>query len=245
MPLRIRLVAAGALVFVAGTVVLFPARVAYEWFAPESVRLSGISGTVWSGSAAEGSFDGFYAGNLGWRFRPAALLTAKLGYAVAADPSGGLLEGNVAISPGGAVHLGKLRAGLPLAALGDAAAAAGAEGVLDLAFDSLVLHDGWPVRAAGTAEVRGLVIPVLSSAPLGDYHAAFETVDGIVTGRFEDVSGVLDLDGTLELQADRSYVLSGRVRASNAAPTGLVQQLRFLGSPDEEGMRTFRFEGQL
>ena len=245
MPSRIRLAVTGACVFVAGIVLLFPARVAYEWFAPETVRLSGITGTVWSGSAVEGSFDGFYAGTLRWHFRPAALFTGKIGYAVAGEPAGGLLESNVAISPEGSLHLGDLRAGLPLAALGNAAAAAGAEGGLDVQFESLVLDDGWPVRATGAADVRGLTIPVLSSAPLGDYHAEFETVDGVVTGRFEDASGVLDLDGTLELQPDRRYVLSGRVRATNAAPPGLVQQLRFLGSPDAQGMRTFRFEGRL
>ena len=245
MPSRIGLAVTGACVFVAGIVLLFPARVAYDWFAPETVRLSGISGTVWSGSAVEGSFDGLYAGNLGWQFRPAALFTGKIAYAVTADPAGGLLEGRVAISPAGSVHLGDLRAGLPLAALGNAAAAAGAEGVLDAEFESLVLDDGWPVRATGAADVRGLTIPLLSSAPLGDYHAGFETVDGVVTARFEDASGVLDLEGTLELQSDRRYVVAGRVRATNAAPPALVQQLRFLGSPDTEGMRTFRFEGQL
>lgn len=245
MPSRIRLAVAGAGVFVAGLVLLFPARVAYEWFAPETLRLSGITGTVWSGFAAEGSFDGFYAGALRWNFRPAALFTGKIGYAVAAEPAGGLLQGNVAISPAGSVHLGNLRAGLPLAALGNAAAAAGAEGVLDLQFDTLVLDEGWPVRATGAADVRGLTIPMLSSAPLGDYHAGFETLDGVVSARFADASGVLDLDGTLELQAERRYAVSGRVRATNAAPPGLVQQLRFLGSPDEQGMRTFRFEGQL
>ena len=245
MPSRIRLAVTGACVFVAGIVLLFPARVAYQWFAPETVRLSGITGTVWSGSAVEGSFEGVYAGSLSWNFRPAALFTGKIGYAVAAEPAGGLLEGNVGISPAGSLHLGNLRAGLPLAALGNAASAAGAEGVLDMQFESLVLEDGWPVHATGAADVRGLTVPMLSSAPLGDYRAEFETVQGVVTGRFEDASGVLDLDGALELQPDRRYVLSGRVRATNAAPPGLVQQLRFLGSPDAEGMRTFRFEGRL
>ena len=245
MASRIRLAVTGAVVFLAGIVLLFPARVAYEWFAPETVRLSGITGTVWSGVAAEASFDGFYAGTLRWDFRPAALFTGKIGYAVAAEPAGGLLEGNVAISPAGSLHLADLRAGLPLAALGNAAAAAGAAGALDMQFDALVLDDGWPVRATGAADLQGLTIPLLSAAPLGDYHAGFETMDGVVTARFADASGVLDLDGTLELQRERRYVVSGRVRATNAAPPGLVRQLRFLGSPDEEGMRTFRFEGQL
>lgn len=245
MQRRTRLVATGGAVFLAGLVLLFPARVAYEWFAPETVRLSGISGTVWSGSAAEGTFGGFYAGNLDWRFRPAALFTGKAGYAVSADPAGGSLEANVGIAPGGSVHLTDLRARLPLAALGDVAAATGAEGRVDLQFDALVMDDDWPVRAAGAADLREFVIPALSPAPLGDYHAVFETANDGVTGRFEDVSGMLDLTGTLELRPDRTYVLSGRVRATNTAPSGLVQQLRFLGQPDANGMRSFRFEGEL
>ena len=240
-----RLLAVGAAVFVAGLILLFPARAAYRWFAPETVRLSGISGTVWSGSAAEGSFGGFYAGNLGWRFRPAALFTGKIGYAVSADLAGGSLAGNTAIAPGGSVHLADLSARLPLAALSAAAAGSGAEGMLDLRFDSLVLEDGWPVHAAGITNVRDFAIPVLASTPLGDYRAEWETADDVVTARFEDVSGMLDLAGTLELRPGRSYVLSGRVQATNTAPPDLVQQLRFLGSPDAQGMRSFRFEGSL
>lgn len=245
MQRRTRLVVIGVAVFAAGLVLMFPARVAYEWFAPETVRLSGISGTVWDGSAAEGTFGGFYAGNPGWRFRPTALFTGKLGYAVSADPAGGSFAGNVGIAPGGSVHLTDLGARLPLTSLGNAVAAVGAEGLADLQFDALVLDDGWPVRAAGAADLRELVIPVLSPEPLGDYHAVFETADDVVTGRFEDVSGVLDLVGTLELRPDRTYVLSGRVRATNTAPPSLVQQLRFLGQPDADGMRTFRLAGEL
>lgn len=240
-----RLAAAGAAIFLAGLVVLFPARVAYQWFAPDAVRLAGISGTVWSGFAAEGTLGDLYAGDLRWRIRPLALITGKLGYAVMAEPAGGSFASDVAIAPGGSVHFSDLDARLPLAALSNAAVLAGVEGRVALQFGSLVLNDRYPVRAAGAANVGGLVLSALSASPLGDYRAEFETVDDVVTGRFEDVSGVLDLSGTIELRPDRSYSLSGRVRATPAAPQGVVQQLRFLGSADADGMRSFRFEGRL
>ncbi len=243
MQRRTRLVLTGALVFLAGLVLLFPARVAYQWFMPDTVRLSGISGTVWRGSAAAGTFGGFYAGNLSWRFRPTALLTGKAGYAVSAEPAGGSLESEVALAPGGSVHLANLRAGVSLAALGGALV--GAAGQIDLQFETLVVVDGWPLRATGTAEVHDLAVPMLAPVPLGDYRAAFETVENVVTARFEDMAGVLELAGTLELQPDRSYLLSGRVRTTNETPAEVVQQLQLLGEPDAEGMRTFRFEGAL
>ena len=48
----------GLLTFVAAFIMLFPARVAYDWFAPPAVQMSGLDGTIWSGSAAELSASG-------------------------------------------------------------------------------------------------------------------------------------------------------------------------------------------
>ncbi|HEX2138297.1 MAG TPA: type II secretion system protein N, partial [Woeseiaceae bacterium] len=164
---RSRLAAIGAAVFLAGLVVLFPARVAYHWVAPEAVRLAGIDGTIWSGSAEEAALGDFYAGAVGWRLQPLALFTGKIGYAVTATPVGGSFASAIAIAPGGTVHFSDLDARLPIAALGGEAALAGTDGRVALQFGSLVLEDGYPVRAAGAAEVTDLVLSALSPSPLG------------------------------------------------------------------------------
>ncbi|HZD52325.1 MAG TPA: type II secretion system protein N [Woeseiaceae bacterium] len=229
----------------AGLIVLFPARVAYHWIAPDTVRLSGITGTVWSGTAAEGSFGGVYVSNLTWRFRPLALLTGKAGYSIAGDPVSGSFAGNVAIGPGGAIHLSDLSARLRIAAVSSLGMVAGVDGMIDLQFDSLVLRDGLPVRGSGTVQVVDLVARQLSSSPLGDYRARIRTLKDVVSGEIEDVSGVLDVAGTLELRPDRSYALIGKVAATDGAPARVVQQLGYLGSPDANGMRSFRLEGRL
>ena len=46
MPTRRRLIIAGILTLVAGLIILFPARVAYNWIAPPGISLSGISGSI-------------------------------------------------------------------------------------------------------------------------------------------------------------------------------------------------------
>jgi general secretion pathway protein N len=245
MQRRTRLIAAGAAVFLAGLVILFPARAAYHWFGPDTVRLSGISGTVWRGSAAEASLGGLYVGTLRWSFRPLALLTGKAGYAIVVEPLAGSVAGDVAVSPGGSLHVSDLSGRLPISAASGIAGLDGIDGIVELQVESLVARDGRPVRAVGTVDVANLVAAGLSPSPLGDYRAEFATADEVITGQVQDVSGVLDLTGTLEVRPDGSYSFAGRVAATGRAPSRLVQQLQELGSPDADGMRSFRVEGRL
>ena len=49
--------------------VLWPARVAVGWFLPANVALSGVTGTVWQGSASQLSIDGHVIGGLTWDAR--------------------------------------------------------------------------------------------------------------------------------------------------------------------------------
>lgn len=239
------LVAVGAAIFLAGLVVSFPARVAYHWIAPEGVLLSGLSGTAWNGSAAEGRLGNLYVRDLSWHFRPLALFTARAGYSVAAQSASGPLSGNVAVSPGGSLHVSDFRGRVPIAAVSELATFAGVDGLLDADIETLVLEGGLPVQASGILEVSNLVARQLAQAPLGIFRAEVTTVDDVVRAEMRDVAGALDLEGTLEFRPDRSYVLAGRVAATAGAPEGVARQLAFLGSPDADGMRSFRFEGSV
>src|SRR5690606_2720287 len=52
MPNRYAWIALGLGAYIAFTLSSFPATAAYRWFAPETLRMAGIEGTVWSGRAA-------------------------------------------------------------------------------------------------------------------------------------------------------------------------------------------------
>jgi hypothetical protein len=90
-----------------------------------------------------------------------------------------------------------------------------------------------------------LILRALAPSALGDFRAVLQTNDGVISAVVEDVSGVLDVNGNLVLQSDRTYSFVGQVAASANAPAAVVEQLRFLGSPDQQGLREFRFEGSL
>lgn len=240
-----RLILVGILTFALGLVITFPARVAYQWFKSPAVKLSGISGSIWRGSATQGSVAGIYLGNIRWHFRPLDLLNGRLGYAISGNPAAGFLDANIAVGLGGSVKLSDVSGVLSLTALGDTLPLKGIEGDVTLQFEELVIRDGWTVQATGTVSVANLVSRYLSPAVLGNYRAEFQPAANGILASIEAVDGVLELTGTITLTPDRNYALVGQVAAKPNAPPAIRQQLQYLGTPDARGMRDFRVEGQL
>lgn len=240
-----RYVIAGLLVFLVVLLVTFPARVAYRWFSPPDLQLSGISGSIWSGTATEGLAGGAYIRDISWRLQPMALFTGKLAFTTSSKPASGTMVTDVAVGLGGILSLANLSGSVPLDLVHPALQQNGINGDLSLRFDKLVIENGLPVAADGEVTVANLYAPDLSAGILGDFRAIFQTTDRGISGSIDDVSGVLDVSGVITISTDRNYSLIGEVAARPAAPPSIEQQLRFLGSADERGLRPFRFEGQL
>ena len=238
------LILLGVVTFVVGVVTMFPARVAYSLFAPDGIRLSVITGTLWNGSVAEAEVSGLYIGDLSWSFQPGGLFRGELGYAVEASPAGGIATANIGVGFG-EVNLRNLEGGLSIAAIQSVVSTPGIEGSTRFDFPLVRLENGFPTAADGTVEIRGLVARGLSQAPLGDFRAVLASSDASISGSIEDLAGVLDIAGSLRIGANRTYLLTGLVAPTPETPEGIVNQLRFLGSPNERGQRQFRFEGRL
>ncbi len=105
MPGSRRLIVVGVVTLLLGLIVLFPARVASQWFAPPGVAVSGITGTLWTGSAQSVVVNGVYLSDLSWRMKPLRLFTGQLAYAVSGSPSFGTFDADIAIGVGGDILL--------------------------------------------------------------------------------------------------------------------------------------------
>jgi general secretion pathway protein N len=224
---------------------MFPARVAYHWFAPPGVALSGIDGTLWRGTANAGRTGGLYLRNLSWRMRPAVLFTGKIGYGIEADASSGSLSTNVALGFGGSAALTDLNASLALESLQQFVRMPGLGGVLTLQFDRLDLENGLPVVAEGTAEIANLRAPLVHRGSIGGFRAEFLTQDAGIVASIEDTDASIDLAGSLTITADRTYRFIGKVAPTGKTPAELRDQMAFLGTPDDRGQFDVRLEGQL
>lgn len=240
-----RLIIAFALTLLAGLIVSFPARVAYHWFAPASVALSGISGSIWRGTASQANVGGLYLGELRWQLRPLALFRARASFDIAANPAGGVLAGNAAIGFGGDVYLAETRAALPLDAIAGLVGVPGLRGTATADIERLQLSDRLPVAADGNAEVRGLVLPLVSPQPIGGYRIEFFTQEDGVVASVEDTDGFVDIAGRLLFSRDRNYEFIGQLAPKAETPAAVADQMRFLGSANERGQYELRLEGKL
>lgn len=240
-----RLIFLGLIVFLAVMVATFPARVAYTWFAPAELQLSGIEGSIWHGSAAEGFAAGAYIQNINWQFMPMALLSGNLAYQTSSNPASGSMDSEVAVGMSGDLTLSNLTGNLPLDLVHPAFQQSGIRGDISLQFDSVVISNGMPSTVVGMVTITDFFVPLLSTSTLGDFRAEFQTIEGQVVGNVDDTNAVIDVDGTISLNPDRSYTFVGTVAPTSATPASIVDQLPFLGSANELGQHDFRFEGQL
>lgn len=236
---------AGILVFLVVLVASFPARIAYDWFAPPDLQLSGISGSIWNGKAAQALAAGAYIQDITWRFKPASIMSGEITFRTSGRPASGSLVADVGVSPGGRLALSDVSGNLPLDLIHPAFQEFGIRGDINLSFSSVIIQDGLPVDATGQITVANFFSSALSADRLGDYKAEFRTVDGNVIADVEDTAGVLDVAGQIALSPDRSYVFLGEVLARPDAPRTVTDTLPYLGSPDARGYRSFRFEGSL
>ena len=240
-----RLVKIGLVVVILGLVLLFPARVAYRWFAPPEFLASGISGSVWNGHAQEAMANGFYLRDLNWDFQAMRLLTGKLAFAVDTKFASGFAEGNVAVGLGGSVYASNFSGALPLEAIQSIPAIRGTRGMLSLEFDELQVSDGLPVVADGYFEIAGLSNPLIYREPIGGFRAEFFSQDSGIVASIEDTAAVIDLAGSLKLSEDGTYEFLAQISPLDSTPAALREQMRFLGSANERGQHELRLEGKL
>jgi len=239
------LITVGILVLILGLIIKLPARLAVNWLAPSEVAISDIQGSAWSGSASEASVAGVYLRDVRWEFSPLQLFTGDLSYEVNATPVSGFIETDLSVGFGGAVTLSDLNASLPLELFAGVLGISGLQGSGSFQFDRLEIVDGLAVAADGTIQVADLVVPIVGRDPLGGYKLEFFTQNDGISASIEDVDGVVDLAGSLEVRADRSFEFLAAVISLPQTPAGVRRQLQYLPPANERGQQELRLEGIL
>ena len=244
--------ALGLGLYVAFVLAMFPAGVALRWLAPPGITFVGVAGTLWSGSAATCSVQGFTAEALRWRLRPTSLFLGRVSANVEARIPDGFVSGNVTATPR-SLRFSDLRAGTSLPALGSVLPVRGLRGQASVAIESLVLENGWPATAVGELRLKGLEsLPLIPDGrgayvPLGDYTVTLvPAAEGELAATFVDNGGPLEVQGTAKLDTSRTYTIDALVEPRADAPETLVQGLNIVtAEPDAEGRRRLNLTGSL
>lgn len=243
------LVLLGVVAFLLFALITLPASLLLHFTKDSGITAAGLEGTVWKGRAQVVQVEGVNLGALEWDLHALALLAARLQADVRLARTDGFAQTQIALRSSRSVAFSDLTASLPLSALAGFAPS-GWSGTVNLKFTHLVLVEGWPSQAEGTAEILNVSSASGRSPLSGSYKITFPAPDtagkqDVLVGALSDLGGPLQIAGTLELRPERGYLLQGLVAPRPDAPKDIVNQLQILGAPDAQGRRPFSVEGAM
>lgn len=246
--------AVGVGAYLAFTLSAFPAATAYAWFAPASVQLAGIEGTVWSGRASVGAVADLPLHDVRWRLSAWPLLLGRVSADLRAQLDDGFVTAQVKATRS-RVELNDVRASTSLPTLRNVLPIAGVRGAASLKLSKLDLDvaKAWPTRVVGELTLAELeTVPLISTGPrgklvpLGNYIVRFLDTAGGINATVNDTGGPLEVSGTFALDASRTYKIDARIKPRADAPQELVDGLNVVtADPDGEGRRPFTWGGKL
>ena len=245
MKRTIWLIVFGVLVFVGIVIARLPA----SWVLPgpkSGMACSEADGTVWSGSCTGLTVQNQPVGDLSWELHAMRLLSGKINADIVVTRRNGTLRGNVESGFDKKIVARDVVLDLPIdqemaAALGPSLR--GLRGKLHAQIAYLLLDRHQAIRAVeGVIEAHDLSDGVQQ---WGSYAVTFPPpTTGVPVGQLKDLgTGPLAVEGALKLTpSPPGFEVQGLVAARPSAAPELVQDLRMLGSPDQQGRRQFSFE---
>lgn len=246
MSRRSLLVAAGIAAFLVCLVAMVPADQLARRL-PPGVVMSGVGGTIWSGRANGLAINGRAIGGMQWSCRPWRVFVLEWSCRVGLSPAGGELSAELDGEFGSDEISGRDIAGqVPITAFEGLATPRGWSGLLELDIQTLRIIDRRPADATGRLFLRSLRAPGAGGEMLGDFELTVgegSVGTGSLSGRLRDLGGPLHVRGTIELQADGRYLMSGEASPGPGAGPAIFDTLSFLGPPDNQGRRPFTIEG--
>lgn len=210
-----------------------------------AIRLSGVSGSVFSGQAQQLRYAGRPLGAIEWHFDWLAPFTFTLGYRVRLHDDSRDLEGRVD-TRFGAVYLRSLSGRLPVVALDpwSPLPTHSLEGNLNLALKQLSFKDDRLTGAAGEVDLSEAVLKWPTSYTLGSFRLLLTNAGAGVRATADDVNSPLSLHADLSLSPTGAYKLTGTLAAHDPGDTATRNLLANLGHPDSTGRYPFSFSGQ-
>lgn len=213
--------------------------------------VTGISGTLWQGSARAATFGTVRCSDFRWRLRPLSLLAGRLAASIEADIASGFVRGDVEISVTGRISVSELQLSGQVADLAPGMASLAGTALASAEIRELGWSKGWIDTAIGTVRLAGILLGVPGGPPAanarGNFMLEFDApsvaADQPLVGDLSDESGPLEVDGSVELTAPANYQVNATLKAKPEAPEYLVRALPGFGPPTGDGGHSFSMAG--
>ena len=215
------------------------------------LQLSGLNGSLWSGSAKQFQFRTLQANDLTWSFNVLPLLLASLSADLAIQDPALELQGTLAKSLSGALSISDLTGKISLVQIASQLpnpliAQTIHGGTATLAIEEMEFDQGLISYVDGTLQLDDVQIAVPNPISLGSLAIQLSNNEqGIIANIQDQGKGALTLQAQATLLADGKYSLRGLVGTKDPKAVDLQNMLRLLGKPDAEGRFAINFTGRL
>ncbi|GAD87945.1 MULTISPECIES: type II secretion system protein N [Vibrio] len=240
------------IVFLCSVIVHLPAKFALEQ-APRinGLSISGVSGTLWKGTAKEVTWQQYGLGEVNWDLQGWKLLQGKaelnvrLGRNSALDLTG---RGTVGYSFDGP-YASSLILSMPAKQVlkyVDVPAPVSVDGQLDLAVKDYQYASPW--CQSGSAKLvwnNSKASSPMGDLDLGNIVSDVTCTDNQLTAKGNQETAQVSSQFTASLHSDMSYDLDAWFKPGAEFPQKLGQQLKWLGEPNGQGHYPFVYSGRL
>lgn len=215
-----------------------PASVVFSFITlPNNVKLSSISGTLWSGKASRLNVSGIDLGSLKWELHPLNLIIGELSADVSVVNNKQYINTEVSLSFSGKIELEETRFSIDLTSLqpliyGMPFSYAGkASGYFPISF----FHKNEYIGLNGKLSLTSMEMLSPQRQPFGDFVIDFRAEkEGATSGKIKDSGGVLNMSGQLMLKKNGQFDFSAKLAARETG-SSLEKVLSFLGKKDATG----------
>ena len=223
----------------------FPAITAINSINKNNLKVNGVNGTVWKGSASEISSNEIYLRQTKWKIAPSELLKGNLTFDISTYPFNGQLKFNLILDLMNNLSAMDIKGNFPNDILEIIAPFLGVSSEIDMNIKSLSLNNKGINQLEGQILLNNLVMKGISNRVLGSYKIDLFERNGEIYGSIDDVSGEVDIAATMSLTLSGKYIIDGAVSEKQNTSNQVRTILSFLGAENENGQRSFRFEGEI
>ena len=223
----------------------FPAITAINSINKNNLKVNGVNGTIWKGSASEISSNEIYLRQTKWKIAPSELLKGNLTFDISTYPFNGQLKFNLILDLMNNLRATDIKGNFPNDILEIIAPFLGVSSEIDMNIKSLSLNNKGINQLEGQILLNNLVMKGISNRVLGSYKIDLFERNGEIYGSIDDISGEVDIAATMSLTLSGKYIIDGAVSEKQNTSNQVRTILSFLGAENENGQRSFRFEGEI
>lgn len=244
------LIPAGLIALLVGLILYLPAPVAAGWVQAQvpGLRLTGVSGSVFSGRVQYVGLNDVTLENISWEFSPVSLLLGRADINLKTATDTGSISGDFSHNIFGQTHVQNLNGSASLAWLARLA------GYRFVPLDGLLtIHDlDATIKGQKIADGKGQISLenanwLLVNPPIifGNFTAAVSSDGKTSAVKILNSDGPLKADGGAQLTGNNHYQANLRVRARAGTDKRLKKLLTQLGKPDAQGWYRINEQGNL